>query len=77
MPRPKSANAVQVAFKIPEEWIERFDSLTKVWGKDAVVASMFNRTHLMREAMRLGLQEIERLDQQVTAAYRKPRKTKT
>jgi hypothetical protein len=80
MPRPKSANVVQVAFKIPEEWVKRFDSLTKSWGKDAVVTSTFNRTHLMRAAMRLGLQEIERLnrlDGRVSAAYRKPRKTKT
>jgi hypothetical protein len=57
MPRPKSENAFQVAFKIPTEWTERADAIAAKLSQPGVTVT---RTDALRAALARGLDDLER-----------------
>jgi hypothetical protein len=57
MARPLSENTTQVAFKIPEEWIERADKLAKALSRPGI--STVTKTEVLRAAMGVGLVALE------------------
>ena len=56
MPREQSENTTQVAFKIPEDWIERADVLARALSTGI---SSVTRTEILRAALGRGLAVIE------------------
>ena len=56
MPRPQSDNTTQVAFKVPDEWIERADVLASALSTGI---SSVTRTEILRAALGRGLAAIE------------------
>jgi len=58
MPRLKSENVVQITFKVPIEWLMRCDAIAAYF--DAGIFGAPTRTAVMRNAMRVGIEEIER-----------------
>src|ERR1700722_1033900 len=56
MPRHLSKNVFQIAFRIPEEWLPRFDALL---GRLAPPGGNITRTDAMRIALLRGLESME------------------
>lgn len=57
MPRKKSDNEHQVALRIPKAWIERAQALTSCIASPDVYIT---RTDVLRAAIALGLEQLER-----------------
>jgi hypothetical protein len=57
MPRPQSENSEQVAFKIPETWLERADALATALSRPGI--SNVTRTEILRAALGRGLAVLE------------------
>lgn len=57
MPRKKSDNEHQVALRIPKAWIERAQALTSRIASPGVYIT---RTDVLRAAIALGLEQLER-----------------
>jgi hypothetical protein len=55
MPRPLSENTTQIAFKIPDEWIERAEVLAQALSGIATVT----KTEVLRHALGRGLDLLE------------------
>jgi hypothetical protein len=55
MPRPLSENTTQVAFKIPDEWLERAEILARALSGIATVT----KTEVLRAALGRGLDVLE------------------
>lgn len=56
MPRQKSDNTFQVAFKIPEEWIEDADKIAERLSTPGAQAT---RTDVLRSALYEGLKKMK------------------
>jgi hypothetical protein len=56
MPRPKSENVFQVAFKIPKAWTERADAIAAKLSRPGVTLT---RTDALRAALARGLEDLE------------------
>ena len=57
MPRSASENTFQVAFKIPEEWIERATKIAERRSRSGLVVT---RAQVLRLALQLGLAVVEK-----------------
>jgi hypothetical protein len=57
MPRQKSENVAQICFKIPSEWVDRCNDLAH-----ALTSFDVSATAVMRCALGLGIEELERLE---------------
>lgn len=57
MARPPSENTTQVAFKIPDEWIERAEKLAHALSRPGI--SIVTKTEILRAAMGRGLEVLE------------------
>jgi len=56
-PREQSENTTQVAFKIPDEWIERAEVLAHALSRPGI--STVTKTEILRAALGRGLTELE------------------
>ena len=56
MPRPKSANDHQVAFKIPAEWLSMADAVAESRSQGGFTTT---RTEVLRAALKNGLERLE------------------
>ena len=54
MPRKKSSNVFQVAFKIPRQWVRRADSRVEYLRKLGIATT---RTDVLRAWLQLGMLE--------------------
>jgi len=57
MPRPQSENTTQIAFKIPDGWLERADVLASALSRPGI--SIVTRTEILRAALGRGLSALE------------------
>jgi hypothetical protein len=55
MPRPPSENTFQVAFKIPEAWIEKADEIAAKMSRPGITVT---RTDVLRSALWEGLEAL-------------------
>jgi hypothetical protein len=53
MPRPPSENTFQVAFKIPDAWIEKADEIAAKMSRPGITVT---RTDVLRSALWEGLE---------------------
>ena len=57
MPRPPSDRTFQVAFKIPETWVEKADAIA---DKLSTPAMRVTRTDVLRQAVYAGLEALSK-----------------
>ena len=55
MPRPPSENVFQVAFKVPQKWIDMADEIAAAMSQPGIATT---RTDAMRAALWHGLNEL-------------------
>lgn len=67
MPRPKSENEYQVAFKIPSAWVDSADELARGRSQGGFTTT---RTEVLRAALKTGLERLE-LEAAADGAVRK------
>jgi hypothetical protein len=56
MPRPASDNTFQVAFKVPETWIDTADKIAALMSRPGITTT---RTDALRAALIRGLDSLE------------------
>jgi hypothetical protein len=56
MPRPKSANDIQVCVLVPTDWVERLDTVAAKLSDPAVALT---RADILRRVIHEGLQGLE------------------
>lgn len=57
MPKPLSENTTQVAFKVPDAWLERAEVLAKALSRPGI--STVTKTEILRAALARGLDVLE------------------
>jgi hypothetical protein len=57
MPRPQSENTTQVAYKIPDAWVDRADALAAALSRPGFAP--VTRTDILRNALGRGLAALE------------------
>jgi len=70
MARPTSDNVFQVAFKVPETWINRADKTAGLMSRPGITTT---RTDVLRAALIRGLEALEAEVSPVDAKTTKPR----
>jgi hypothetical protein len=57
MPKPPSENTTQVAFKIPDQWLDRAEVLAVALSRPGI--STVTKTEILRAALARGLDVLE------------------
>ncbi|MBX3208414.1 MAG: hypothetical protein KF764_25435 [Labilithrix sp.] len=71
MPRPKSDNTHQIAFKVPEAWLGTADEIAEALSRAGLTAT---RTDALRAALRAGLSELHAKHVSTRAGRKRQRK---
>lgn len=61
MPRTPGPNTFQVAFKIPEAWLEEADAIAQRMTGGEMWGRTITRTDVLRAALFAGLQEMKKM----------------